>query len=64
MIISGLEVMYGTKWDGFEIAIVNPAGKKMVCGFTGFHDPEREKEIREWVESKRRKAAALGREGS
>jgi hypothetical protein len=56
MIISGLEIVQGTPWDVFELQIVNPEvnpyTSTVVCGNTAFDDPERQKEIKEWSESK------------
>ena len=37
--ISGLELIYDE--DEFELQIVNPRGNKMVCGNSGFMNPDR-----------------------
>jgi hypothetical protein len=50
MIVSGLEIIYGEEWDDCELQIVNPAGKKMVCGRSGFHDHFREEQIKVWAQ--------------
>lgn len=55
MIVSGLEILWGSQTDRFIFEIVNPKNEfessvckaTKVCGFSGFYDPDREKEIRE-----------------
>jgi hypothetical protein len=60
MIVSGLEIIFSDNdWDVYELQIVNPKAKKMVCDCTGFYDPWREKEIREWAASKSRCRAPM-----
>ena len=50
LLVSGLEII--VQEDEFELQIVNPRGKKLACGNTGFLNLHRQKEIEEWLEGK------------